>query len=221
MFPGVLCQRILKHGRKIRKKLTAVKLNIINEIKRKFLLVSMIAKLAENQAEKIGDSLRGNSGLDPAIKAEGRHLPFQNGRGVEKAAGRFDAAGDHLFRFRIEIKIMRSAVGHGKVEGVPGLAPGAPDALHIVGLGRRYGTENHGGKVADVDPELQGGCTGKKIGRTGGWILDHEAFLQCLPLVPFQKPRMLRREDSLHIAFGIEGAVIVRARRFRDIPAPA
>jgi len=209
VFPGVVCQGILKHGGEIREDLSTVKLNMLNEIKGEFLLVSMIIEIAEHLAETVGDGRHGNSGLDPGIKAEGRHLLFQDSRGVEKTAGRFDAARNHRFRFRIEVEIMGTAVGHGKVEGAPVPAPGAPDSLHIVSLGRRNGTKNDSGEVADVDAEFQGGCTGKEIGRTGGWVLYHEALLQRFPLVPFQKPGMLRREDPLHIAGGIEAPIIV------------
>ena len=63
---------------------------------------------------------------------------------------------------RVEVEVVGLSGGHRGGERVAVAASRAPDALQVVRLRGRHGAQHHGGEVADVDTELQGGRRGEQ-----------------------------------------------------------
>ena len=168
-------------------------------------------------------SLRANAGIHPAVHAVGGQLAFQHGRGIEKDAGRGHMPAHHQQGIGIKIEVVRPRSGNGDVEGVAVRAARAADTLQVVGLRRRDGTLDCGGKIADINPHFQRRRTGKEVVVPGGArrVLALERLFDFFAYLAGQQTGMFGGKQPDDVAGAVQVAVKVVFRLCRSVMASA
>src|SRR5438105_355282 len=95
-------------------------------------------QVIEDRAQLSRQCLRIDARLHPVVKTEGRELPFQDGRGAEKAAWWFQGACQHLQWLGVEVQVMRPAVRHSQGKRVAVPAARTSNPLQVARLRWRH-----------------------------------------------------------------------------------
>ena len=175
-------------------------------------------QVGQHLAQPQRHGLFANAGLDPSVQAIGPSsvVPGRPRR-LRKTPGGVTGPASMVSGSAKKYRSCALALATVMFRALPSCRPGTPHALHIVGLRRWDRTEDHRGKIADVDAHFQGRRAGKQVRVPGPTVRPLEPFLQFLAHLPAKKTGVLGGKDALHVSVGVQIGIVVWRCAFNGV----